>query len=71
MDIGDSVSVSVSAETESFIWFPYQFWPKRKIAISACFGFGRNEKKPFGRTLCDYLRPHGSLYSARLFTNFQ
>ena len=51
MDAVVSVSVSVSAETESFIRFWYRFWPKRKIAISACFGFGRNEKKPFGRTL--------------------
>ena len=51
MDAVVSVSVSVSAETESFIQFRYQFWPKRKIAILACFGFGRNEKKPFSRTL--------------------
>ena len=51
MDAVVSVSVSVLAETESFIRFLYRFWRKRKIAISACFGFGRNEKKPFGRTL--------------------
>ena len=49
MDAVVSVLVSVSAEIESF--FRYRFWPKRKIAISACFDFGRNEKKPFGRTL--------------------
>ena len=44
-----SVSVSVSAERETF--FRYRFRPKRKMAVSAIFGFGRNEKKPFGRTL--------------------
>ena len=53
MDAVVSVSVSVSAETESFIQFRYQFWPKRKIAISACFGFSRNEKKPSGHTLTE------------------
>ena len=46
-----SVSVSVSAETESLFWFQYWFWPKIVMAVSACFGFGRNEKKPFDRTL--------------------
>ena len=46
-----SVSVSVSAETETFFRFRYRFRPKRKMAVSAIFGFGRNEKKPFGRTL--------------------
>ena len=51
MDAVVSVLVSVLAKTESFIRFLYRFWPKRKIAISACFGFGRNEKKPFGHTL--------------------
>ena len=51
MDAVVSVSVSVSAETESFSRFQYWFWPKRKKAVSASFGFGRNEKKPFGRTL--------------------
>ena len=29
----------------------YRFRPKRKMAVSAIFGFGRNEKKPFGCTL--------------------
>ena len=43
------VSVSVLAETKTF--FRYRFRPKRKMAVSASFGFGRNEKKPFGRTL--------------------
>ena len=51
MDAVVSVSVSVSAETESFFRFRYRFRPKRKKAVSASFGFGRNEKKPFGRTL--------------------
>ena len=51
MDAVVSVSVSVSAETESVFRFRYRFQPKRKKAVSASFGFGRNEKKPFGRTL--------------------
>ena len=42
---------SVSAETESFFPFWYRFWSKRKLAFPASFGFGRNEKKPFGCTL--------------------
>ena len=46
-----SVSVSVSAETKIFFRFMYRFRPKRKMAVSAIFGFGRNEKKPFGCTL--------------------
>ena len=46
-----SVSVSVSAETESLFRFQYRFRPKTEMVVSACFGFGRNEKKPFGRTL--------------------
>ena len=46
-----SVSVSVLAETKSFFRFRYRFRPKKEMAISASFGFGRNEKKPFGRTL--------------------
>ena len=54
MDAVVSVSVSVSAETESFFRFRYRFRPKRKKAVSASFGFGRNEKKPFGRTLSTY-----------------
>ena len=44
---------SVSAETESFFRFRYRFRPKRKMVVSAIFSFGRNEKKPFGRTLED------------------
>ena len=48
-----SVSVSVSAEWETFFRFRYRFRPKRKMAVSAIFGFGRNEKKPFGRTLIE------------------
>ena len=55
MDAVVSVSVSVSAETESFFRFRYRFQPKRKKAVSASFGFGRNEKKPFGRTLIENL----------------
>ena len=51
MDAVVSVLVSVSAETESFFRFRYRFRPKRKMAFSAKFGFGRNEKKPFGRAL--------------------
>ena len=51
MDAVVSVSVSVSAETESFFRFRYRFRQKRKKTVSASFGFGRNEKKPFGRTL--------------------
>ena len=43
------VSVSVSAETGNI--FRYRFRPKRKMAVSASFGFGRNTKNPFGRTL--------------------
>ena len=46
-----SVSVSVLAETKIFFRFMYRFRPKRKMAVSASFGFGRNEKKPFSRTL--------------------
>ena len=46
-----SVSVSVSAETENHFRFWYRFRQKRNMAISACFGFGRNKKKPFGRAL--------------------
>ena len=46
-----SVSVSVSAETESYLWFWYRFWPKTEMAVLANFGFGRNEKKSFSRTL--------------------
>ena len=46
-----SVSVSVSAKRETFFRFRYRFRPKRKMAVSAIFGFGRNEKKPFGCTL--------------------
>ena len=46
-----SVSVSVSAETESIFRFRYRFRSKTEMAVSASFGFGRNEKKPFGRTL--------------------
>ena len=38
-------------ETEIIFWFRYRFRPKRKMAVSAIFGFGRNEKKPFGRKL--------------------
>ena len=41
------VSVSVLAETENH----FQFRQKRNMANSACFGFGRNKKKPFGRAL--------------------
>ena len=41
----------ISAETESLFRFQYRFRPKTEMAVSACFGFGRNEKKPFGRTL--------------------
>ena len=51
MDTVVLVSVSVSAERESYFRFQYWFWLKRKKAFSAYFGFGRNEKKPFGRTL--------------------
>ena len=51
MDIGDSVSGSVSAETGNFFRFQYRFRPKRKMAVLASFGFGRNEKKPFGLAL--------------------
>ena len=51
MDAVVSVSVLVSAETESFFRFRYRFRQKRKKTVSASFGFGRNEKKPFGRTL--------------------
>ena len=50
-----SVSVSVSAERETFFRFLYRFRPKRKMAVSAIFGFGRNEKKPFGRTLYKFI----------------
>ena len=54
-DIGISVSISVSilvlVETKIFFQFLYRFWPKRKMAVLASFGFGRNEKKPFGRPL--------------------
>ena len=39
--------VSVSAEKKGF----FRFRPKRKMAVSAIFGFGRNEKKRFGCTL--------------------
>ena len=45
------IFISVSAEIEIFFRFRYRFRPKRKMPISASFGFGRNEKKPFGRTL--------------------
>ena len=46
-----SVSVSVLAKTKTFFRFLYQFWPKRKMAVSASFGFGRNEKNPFSCVL--------------------
>ena len=45
------VSVSVSAETKNSFRFQYRFRPKINIALSVCFGIGRNEKKPFGRTI--------------------
>ena len=49
-----SVSVSVSAETESLFRFQYRFRPKTEMVVSACFCFGRNEKKPFGRPLIQF-----------------
>ena len=55
MDTVVSVSVSVSAERESYFRFQYRFRPRRKKAFSACFGFGRNEKKSFGRSLSQYI----------------
>ena len=45
------VSVLVLAKTESFLQFRYRFRPKTEMAVSASFGFGRNEKKSFGGTL--------------------
>ena len=38
------VSVLASAKTESFLQFRYRFRPKTEMAVSASFGFGRNEK---------------------------
>ena len=46
-----NTAVSVLAETGSFFRFHYWFRPKTEMAVSASFGFGRNEKKPFGRKL--------------------
>ena len=57
-----SVSVSVSAETENHFRFRYRFRQKRNIAISACFGFGRNKKKPFGRALINMSVKYGKIY---------